>query len=160
MYFVIIYSYYLHLFVIFFAHQSNANRGEELFADSPITESDVANFLPFNDKIAYLQVSSDDLVRIINNALSYATQSDTLQLRFLASLPVASGVRYDINLHAPRGEQATNIQVLSKGVNNPGNPGAMEGDWIPIEDSTTQSYYWIVTNDYIATGGDSCLDGT
>lgn len=129
-------------------------RGGEIFAGNPITNTTVENYMPFaTSTIAYLKLTGEDLVKVLNNALVYVTQEDPWNIRHMGALPFASGLRYDVYFSGSVGEQVSNIEVLVTDINSPGNK-----IWVPIE-SSTQKYYWVVTNNWIAMGGDGYLNG-
>mmetsp|Transcript_1226 Transcript_1226/g.2612 ORF Transcript_1226/g.2612 Transcript_1226/m.2612 type:complete len:539 (-) Transcript_1226:1602-3218(-) len=122
----------------------------ELPADSPVTLEMINNVLPFpNNTISYLELTAGDLVKVIRNAVNYVTLVVPLQGIYTAAYPYSSGLRYDVDLSA-EDEKVSSVMVFDKFL----------GEWISLGTNyTEQRTFWVVTNNYIAQGGDGYLKG-
>jgi hypothetical protein len=122
-----------------------AVRGE-IAADSPITRRLVSNILPFtDDTVSYLQLRGSDVIKVLENAIGYVTQEVPLNPYLQGAYPYASGLKFSVDLTADEGtNKVSNVQVLS----------SRTGEYVPIDESSS---YWIVTNEWIANGGDGYL---
>jgi len=132
---------------------NGAVRSGEIPEGAPITNETIANFLPFGtNTIAYLQLTGDDLVKLLDNTMDRVTK-DPFNIRNMAAVPFASGLRYDLHFSAPPGEKVFNIEVLVRDASS-----LKDYVWLPIE-SSPQKFYWVVTNNFVARGGDNYLNG-
>ena len=122
-----------------------AVRGE-IATGSPITRRLVSNILPFtSDTVSYLQLLGSDVIKVLENAIGYVTQEVPLNPYLQGAYPYASGLKFSVDLMADDGSnKVSNVQVLS----------SRTGEYVPIDESSS---YWIVTNEWIANGGDGYL---
>jgi hypothetical protein len=123
-----------------------AVRGE-IEAHSPITREMVSNILPFqNNTVAYIQLKGSEIVKVLENSVAFVMQENPLNPFFEGGYPYASGLKFQVDLTAPNGtDRVSNVTVLDSDT----------GEYIPIDPSSS---YWIVTNSWIAEGGDNYLD--
>lgn len=122
-----------------------AVRGE-IAANSPITRRLISNILPFtDDTVSYLQLRGSDVIKVLENAIGYVTQVVPLNPYLQGAYPYASGLKFSVDLTADEGtNKVSNVQVSS----------SRTGEYGPIDESSS---YWIVTNEWIANGGDGYL---
>jgi len=121
----------------------------EIPADSPVTWEMINQTLPFSrNTIAYLELTAGDLVKVIRNAVNHVSHVVPLVHEWTAAYPYASGLRYAVDLSAEN-EKVSSIQVFDRFLQ----------EWISLDTNhTKQRTYWVVTNSFIAGGGDKYLE--
>lgn len=113
--------------------------GRDLFADpgfTDITVTEVYDALPFRNTLVRLTLSGAQLKTALEDGLDYLVRTPGNT----GAYPYAAGLRFDVNLGAPRGSRLSNVQVRS---------GA--GVYVALDPSATLR---LVTSGYLASGGD------
>src|SRR5262249_40274730 len=95
---------------------------------STITRRDILAELPFSNKVVTVEISGRDLKRAMENGLAQLPNAG-------GRFPQVSGIAFEADISRPPGERITAINV----------GGA------PLDDDRM---YTVVTNDFIARGGD------
>lgn len=125
----------------------------ELASGQGITLQDARNILPYGDNnVSYVELTPRGVARMIRNAVDFCAQAIPLKPGYAGAYPYASGIRYDVNMSAPEGEErVTNFRVYDE----------PSRSWVPLLPSKEDGdrTYWIVTNSYVSPwGGDWYLN--
>lgn len=128
-----------------FLHQSvkaelSIQNGGGVRIDIPkgkITIGEAYLLLPFANTLTDLSMTGKEIRQVLNEAVAFAMKPDGST----GAYPYGAGIRYDVDLSKPVGQQVFNIQTKIKG----------SKDWIPLNDNRT---YIVVTNSYTAKGKD------
>ncbi|MFO7292571.1 MAG: 5'-nucleotidase C-terminal domain-containing protein [Actinomycetes bacterium] len=115
----------------------NSGGVREIIFPGDFTVADAYRLLPFSNTMVDLEVTGAEIREVLNQAVDFAVQPDGST----GAYPYGAGIRWDVDFDAPAGQKITNIEVRRKG----------ETDWSPLDDNAT---YIVVTNDFVATGGD------
>jgi 5'-nucleotidase / UDP-sugar diphosphatase len=97
--------------------------------------NDAFTLLPFANTLVSLEMTGSEIVQVLNVAAVMALSGIST-----GAYPYASGLRYDVdgtNMDVPVANVEVNVRL--------------EGNWTPIDEDTV---YTVVTNSFIATGGD------
>jgi 2',3'-cyclic-nucleotide 2'-phosphodiesterase (5'-nucleotidase family) len=103
----------------------------------PITRGQVLAVLPFGNSVVKVQITGAELKTMLENAVSRMPTAD-------GRFPQVSGMCFTYDITAAAGSRVT-------GAVRQASDGSCTGD--PIDFSSGASY-WIVENDFMATGGD------
>lgn len=106
-------------------------------AAGDFTIADAYTLLPFSNTLVTLEMSGQQIVDVLEDALSNAFDNGGST----GSYPYASGLRYAVDASAAKGSRISNIEV---------NP-RVAGGWSALDLAAT---YTVVTNDFIASGQD------
>ncbi|KAL9182518.1 hypothetical protein ACHAXT_013170 [Thalassiosira profunda] len=131
---------------------AGAVRGE-IPADTDVSVGEIYTVLPFRDNtVSYLRLNGMDLIRVIRNAVELSSRTMPLDPFYAGAYPYASGLRYDVDLSTSAKEKVSNVRVYD----------SSQGTWIPLEGGSDAGAreYLVVTNSYVAGGGDGYLEGT
>ena len=93
--------------------------------------------LPFFNGLVTLEMTGAEIVTVLEDALSNTLDDEGSS----GSYPYASGLRFDVDASQAEGSRVSNVEVNSR----------VAGDWTAID---TSAVYTVVTNDFIASGGD------
>lgn len=93
--------------------------------------------LPFSNTLVELDLTGDEIVQSLEEAVAYFVDSPD---GGGGSFPYGSAIRWDVDLSQPAGSRFSNIEVRGD-----------DGTWAPIDLEAT---YVVVTNSFLATGGD------
>lgn len=119
-----------------------------------VTRGDILRYLPFaSNRVAYVDVTAAELGRTLEDGIAYAVQVVPLKISFSAGYPYASGLRYDVNLTAEYGARVSNVEIVG------GSAGHQGGGWTALDLDDNSTMYKVVTNSYVAGGGDSYFQG-
>ncbi|KAG7373741.1 5'-nucleotidase/2',3'-cyclic phosphodiesterase and related esterase [Nitzschia inconspicua] len=105
------------------------------------TVNDAFTLLPFSNTLVSLEMTGAEIIQVLNIATSIALSGESS-----GAYPYASGLRYDVdgnNFEMPISNVEVNVRL--------------EGTWTLINDS---EIYTVVTNDFIAAGGDGYVTFT
>jgi 5'-nucleotidase/UDP-sugar diphosphatase len=102
-----------------------------------ITIGDAYLLLPFANSLTNLTMTGKEIRQVLNEAVAFAMKPNGST----GAYPYGAGIRYDVDLSKPVGQQVFNIQTKVKG----------SKDWIPLNDKNS---YRVVTNSYTALGKD------
>lgn len=110
-----------------------------------IEEGDVSvghafNVLPFTNLLVNLDMTGQEIVNVIEDAVDNVVANESS-----GAFPVAANLRFDVDMNAVKGERITNVEARRK------NDDGSFGEWHTIE---LNEIYVVVTNDFIAQGGD------
>ena len=108
--------------------------------EGPFTVGDAIKTLPFSNTVVTLDMTGEEIVRVLNQAAFYALNSGST-----GAFPYAAGLRYDVTLGADEGEVITDVEVQVSD----------ERGWIPI---TPHFVYTVATNSFTALGKDNYLE--
>lgn len=100
------------------------------------TIADVFTLLPFSNTLVTLEMTGQEIVTVLEDALA-----NTLDGGSSGSYPYASGIRFDVDASQTEGSRISNVEI---------NP-RVAGAWTAIDLAAT---YTVVTNDFIASGRD------
>ena len=100
-----------------------------------ITVGTVYTLMPFGNSLAVLDLSGEQVVAVLEDALSNIFDDGNSD----GSFPYTAGLRYTVEAGQPEGERVISIEVL-------GPQG-----WVPIDPAET---YRVVTVAFLARGGD------
>ncbi|WP_019603778.1 5'-nucleotidase C-terminal domain-containing protein [Teredinibacter turnerae] len=93
--------------------------------------------LPFSNTLVVLEMTGQQVVNVLEDALSYALD----EAQSTGAYPYASGLRYNVDASAAKGSRVSNVEVNAR----------VAGSWTPINLANT---YKVVTNNFIASGQD------
>src|SRR5690606_27142462 len=115
----------------------NSGGVREIIEPGSFTIADAYTLLPFSNVMVDLEVTGAEIREVLNQAVDFAVQDGGST----GAYPYGAGIRWDVDFDAPVGEKISDIEVRLKG----------ETTWSPLDDNET---YTVVTNDFVATGGD------
>lgn len=98
------------------------------------------NVLPFTNLLVNLDMTGQEIVNTIEDAIDNVVENDSS-----GAFPVAANLRFGVDMNAVKGERITNVEARRK------NEDGSYGEWHAIE---LDGDYVVVTNDFIAQGGD------
>ena len=102
-----------------------------------ITIRSAYTLLPFSNTIVQGGLTGSQIALVLEQALRSHLENDGST----GSYPYGSGIRFDVDSSQTFGNRVSNIEVNSR----------VEGDWVPLNETTV---YSVVTNNYIAAGRD------
>ncbi|MBC7002744.1 5'-nucleotidase C-terminal domain-containing protein [Photobacterium sp. BZF1] len=110
-----------------------------------IAEGDVSvghafNVLPFSNYLVNLDMTGQEIVNTIEDAIDNVVVNDSS-----GAFPAAANLRFDVDMNAEKGQRITDVQARRK------LEDGTFGEWHDIE---LTEIYVVVTNDFIAAGGD------
>ncbi|WP_296871407.1 5'-nucleotidase C-terminal domain-containing protein [Tibeticola sp.] len=115
----------------------NAGGVRTPIAAGPITMETAFRVLPFANTLVEIELSGAELLQALEDGVA-----NHLDLgRSDGSHPYAAGLRWRLDLRAPRGQRFQQVEVLDKA----------SGRWLPLEPTRR---YVLVTHDYLAAGRD------
>ncbi|MGL6314487.1 5'-nucleotidase C-terminal domain-containing protein [Vibrio sp. WXL103] len=98
------------------------------------------NVLPFTNLLVNLDMKGQEIVNTIEDAIDNVVVNSSS-----GAFPVAANLRFDVDMNAAKGARITNVEARRK------NEDGSFGEWHSIE---LDGDYVVVTNDFIAQGGD------
>ncbi|MGL6258232.1 5'-nucleotidase C-terminal domain-containing protein [Vibrio sp. WXL210] len=98
------------------------------------------NVLPFTNLLVNLDMKGQEIVNTIEDAIDNVVVNSSS-----GAFPVAANLRFDVDMNAAKGARITNVEARRK------NEDGSFGEWHAIE---LDGDYVVVTNDFIAQGGD------
>lgn len=101
----------------------------------PITIGTAYELLPFSNTLVELTMTGEQIHAVLEDATDFALDGST------GAYPYAAGLRWDMDLSAPRGSRLSNLEFK----------GRDAAAWQPLDPAAR---YVVVTNDYIAGGKD------
>ncbi|GAA0358264.1 NAD nucleotidase [Bowmanella denitrificans] len=104
------------------------------------TVADAYQILPFSNTVVTLDLTGEEILQVLNEALDYAQGISASTGAF----PYSSHLRYDVVLNASTGQGIKNLEVKDRRSNQ----------WKPID---LQSIYSVATNSFTALGKDGYL---
>ncbi len=110
------------------------------FLEGKFTVGDAIQALPFSNTVVMLDMTGQEIVRVLNQAAYYALNSGST-----GAFPYSAGLRYDVNLSAGDGKVITNVDVQDRA----------SGRWSKIDSEKT---YTVSTNSFTALGKDNYLE--
>ena len=116
----------------------NAGGVRTKLLEGPFTVGDAIKALPFSNTVVTLDMTGEQIVRVLNQSAFYALNSGST-----GAFPYAAGLRYDVTLGADEGEVITGVEVQD-GLR-----------WVPIDTGGT---YTVATNSFTALGKDNYLE--
>lgn len=103
----------------------------------PLSMETAFRVLPFANTLVEIELSGAELLQVLEDGVA-----NHLDLgRSDGSHPYAAGLRWRLDLRAPRGQRFQQVEVLDKA----------SGRWLPLESTR---HYVLVTHDYLAAGRD------
>lgn len=93
--------------------------------------------LPFSNTLVELDLTGAEVVQSLEDGVAYFVDSPD---GGGGSFPYGSAIRWDVDLSQPPGSRFSNVEVRGD-----------DGTWAPIDSEAT---YVVVTNSFLATGGD------
>lgn len=110
-----------------------------------IPEGDVSvghafNVLPFTNLLVNLDMTGQEIINTIEDAIDNVVENDSS-----GAFPVAANLSFDVDMNAAKGQRITNVEARRK------DKDGSFGEWHDIE---LNEIYVVVTNDFIAQGGD------
>ncbi|WP_116997410.1 bifunctional metallophosphatase/5'-nucleotidase [Desertimonas flava] len=93
--------------------------------------------LPFSNTLVELDLTGAEIVQSLEDGVAYFVDSTD---GGGGSFPYGSAIRWDVDLSQPAGSRFSNVEVRGD-----------DGGWAPIDPEAT---YVVVTNSFLATGGD------
>lgn len=106
-------------------------------AAGKITVGDIAEVLPFGNTLVLMELTGAQLKKALEDNVKFRIREGG---RNPHSLPYISGIKMEVDLHAPAGERVRRILIEGK-----------KGEYADIE---LQAVYRVVVNSFIAAGGD------
>lgn len=103
-------------------------------AAGPITVGDIYTVLPFRNMLVRLTMKGHDLKKVLEDAIDSVLAGNT------GSYPYAAGLRWDLDLMAPKQNRLTNLQTRQE-----------DGSWVALNPEST---YKVITIDFLADGKD------
>lgn len=104
-----------------------------------VSVSHAFNVLPFTNYLVNLDMTGQEIVNTLEDALDNVVANNSS-----GAFPAATNLRFDVDLNKAKGSRASNVEARRRG----------ENSWHPIKLDET---YVVVTNDFVAAGGDSYL---
>ncbi len=101
-----------------------------------LTMKEAYELLPFSNTMYEINMTGAEIVQVMEDALSNALDNGST-----GSFPYAYGIRYDVDATKDAYSRINNMEILDR----------KTGVWSPIE---MDSFYVVLTNDYIASGKD------
>lgn len=98
------------------------------------------NVLPFDNLLVNLDMKGQEIINTIEDAIDNVVVNSSS-----GAFPVAANLRFDVDMNAAKGARITNVEARRK------NEDGSFGEWHAIE---LDGDYVVVTNDFIAQGGD------
>lgn len=123
---------------------SGAIRGNKIIPKGAITRFDVMELLPFNNKIAELEVTGAFIKSLLETSIKDMTVENLSSRNFLQT----AGVSYDVDLLEPAQKYDANAQKLIQEGNR------VKNITINNKQLDFNKKYKIVTNEFLAKGGD------
>jgi len=115
----------------------NAGGARVDIAAGDYTIYDVFTLLPFSNTLVTLELTGQQIIDVLEEALSSGLDSDGSD----GSYPYASGLRFDVDSSRVFGSRISNMEI---------NP-RLAGEWKLID---TTANYVVVTNSFLASGRD------
>lgn len=106
-------------------------------ADGDFTIADAYTVLPFSNTLVTLELTGEQVIRVLEDALSNHLDDDGSS----GSYPYSAGLRYHVNASAAFGSRITGVEVNTR----------LEGSFTAIDPTAV---YTVVTNSFIASGQD------
>ncbi|MFV9474194.1 bifunctional metallophosphatase/5'-nucleotidase [Advenella sp. RU8] len=103
-------------------------------AAGPVTVGDIYSVLPFRNMLVRLTVKGQDLKKVLEDSIDSVLKGNT------GSYPYAAGLRWDLDLAAPKQEKLSNLQTKQE-----------DGTWGPLDPERT---YKVIIIDFLADGKD------
>ncbi|GEA51967.1 NAD 5'-nucleotidase [Vibrio inusitatus NBRC 102082] len=98
------------------------------------------NVLPFTNLLVNLDMTGQEIVDTIEDAIDNVVVNDSS-----GAFPAAANLRFDVDMNAVKGERISNVEARRK------NDDGTLDEWHDID---LGGGYVVVTNDFIAQGGD------
>ena len=108
--------------------------------EGPFTMGDAIKALPFSNTVVMLDMTGEEIVRVLNQAAWYALNSGST-----GAFPYSAGLRYDVNLSGGESSVITGVEIQDRD----------SGVWSPID---TRATYTVATNSFTALGRDNYLE--
>ncbi|GAD88967.1 putative 5'-nucleotidase [Vibrio halioticoli NBRC 102217] len=110
-----------------------------------IEEGDVSvghafNVLPFTNFLVNLNMTGQEIINTLEDAIDNVVANNSS-----GAFPAAANLRFDVDMNADNGQRVSNVEARRK------NTDGTFGEWHDIE---LDNEYVVVTNDFIAAGGD------
>ncbi len=102
-----------------------------------ISIADAYELLPFANTLVNLEMTGQQIDDSLEEGIQNAVREDGST----GAYPYASGLRFDVDLTQEQGERVTNIEYQAKD----------STEWVPLDPAAS---YTVVTNDFMASGGD------
>ncbi len=118
----------------------NAGGVRTQFLEGKFTVGDAISALPFSNTVVMLDMTGEEIVRVLNQAAYYSLNSGST-----GAFPYSAGLRYDVNLTGGENEVITNVDVQDR----------KTGKWSPI---SLKEIYTVSTNSFTALGKDNYLE--
>tara|TARA_R110001592_G_scaffold337300_1_gene623463 strand:+ start:55276 stop:56802 length:1527 start_codon:yes stop_codon:yes gene_type:complete len=106
------------------------------FTDGVFTVADAYTMLPFSNTVVTIDMSGQDIINVLEEAVDYALGSGST-----GAFPYASHLRYDIVKSAAFGSRVLNTEVMER----------VSGIWLSIDPA---AQYKVATNSFTALGKD------
>ena len=92
--------------------------------------------LPFSNFLVNLDMTGQEIIATLEDAIDNVVANNSS-----GAFPAAANLRFNVDMNAEKGQRVTNVEARRRD----------DSDWQPID---TNSVYVVVTNDFIAQGGD------
>lgn len=113
----------------------NAGGVRRDIARGDISITEVFALLPFDNTIVTMELTGEEIVTVLEDALEHALSGPA------AAYPYAAGLSYDIDARRARGDRLSSVKV---------NP-QLAGSWQALDEDAT---YTVASNEFIASGKD------
>jgi 5'-nucleotidase len=110
------------------------------FLEGVFTVGDAIKALPFANTVVMLDLTGEEIVKVLNQAAHYALNSGST-----GAFPYSAGLRFDVDLKGAEGKVVFNVDVQDRA----------SGVWAPIDLKAT---YTVSTNSFTALGKDNYLE--
>lgn len=115
----------------------NAGGVRRDIARGSISMADVFALLPFNNTLVTMELTGDEILAVVEEALEHALASPANA----GAYPYVAGLRFSVDATRAQGKRLSTVEI---------NP-QLTGAWQPLD---KEARYTVVSNDFIASGKD------
>ncbi|GAD80865.1 bifunctional metallophosphatase/5'-nucleotidase [Vibrio ezurae] len=108
--------------------------------EGDVSVGHVFNVLPFTNFLVNLDMTGQEIINTLEDAMDNVVANNSS-----GAFPAAANLRFNVDMNADKGSRLSNVEARRK------NEDGTFGEWHSIE---LDNEYVVVTNDFIAAGGD------